>query len=615
MIDLRKNRQSLPAAFALGLCLFSACQQVIIDRTDRSVYRAIEERQRQAVGIVADATIGNETGELPTDNSMYSFVPRPVGAEVPKEFEIKVPEDKPAGSESESDPAPAGSPSSAAASEPSSKVSDAGDSPESEYGEISACIYLESQMPGVVTLRLRQALAYAFRHSREVQNAKEALYVAALDLTLERHLWTPQFVGSIQSEYANYGQVSDFDHAMSAVSELAVTQRLPYGGEVTARVLNSLMRDLGNQVTTGETGNAILEANIPLLRGAGRVAYESRYAAERELVYAVRDYEHFRREYAVRIADEYFVLQERKAAIANAHKSYLSRREDWVKAEFVQRVGRSRDVFEATRARSTFRSAEASLVSAKEQYATGLDRFKIELGMPMNVLLDVVDQNDDRESALFAGLMPETDETASIEVALRFRLDLLNEADRVDDAQRGVTVAKNRILPDLELSGSVTLDTDPEHLNSTSYNTERSTWRAAAEMRLDDRKTERNAYRASLIAFRRAQRDFDQFADEVRADVRAALRRIDQQKNLVDIQAMNVSENALRLEAAQAQYNLGKIGNRDVVEADDDLLAARNDYAQALSAFRSALLAFRRDTGTLRVDESQWSADGLPAID
>src|SRR5207253_9955531 len=130
-------------------------------------------------------------------------------------------------------------------------------------------------------LTLSAALGYAFAHSREFQRAKEDLYLAALALTLERHLWTPQFTGNVSSQYANCGQIRDFDHAMAAVAQVGVEQRLPLGGSVTAKVMDNLMRDLTHHITTGETGQAVLSANIPLLRGAGLVAQESRFQAER----------------------------------------------------------------------------------------------------------------------------------------------------------------------------------------------------------------------------------------------------------------------------------------------------------------------------------------------
>jgi outer membrane protein TolC len=474
---------------------------------------------------------------------------------------------------------------------------------------LSDSVFTEQELElGTATVfTLHDAVEYAFLEAREIQDAREELYLAALDLTLERHLWTPQFVASVQAEYADYGQVRDFDHAMSAVSEVAVSQRLPYGGEVTARVINALMRDLGQHITSGEPGNFILRADIPLLRGAGRVALESRYQSERALIYAVRSFERFRQAFLVEIARDYFDLQQSRASITNAHTSYVSRLDAWRRAYLIATTSKARSIFDEPRARSSFRDAEAALVSSKEQYATALDRFKIRIGMTVDRLLDVVDQQVDRQSREIERLVPEVPEQLAVKVGLRYRLDLINSLDRVDDASRGVVIAENRILPDLDLSGSVSLATDPTHLSSTSYNTERSTWRGMIELRMDDRMSERTAYRQTLIQFRQEQRRHGQLADTVRSDVRRALRRIAQQRNIRDIQEMNVEENVFRREAADARFKLGDATNQDVIDAENDLLAARNRLAGAVAAYRTAILEFHRDVGTLRLgDEEPW---------
>jgi outer membrane protein TolC len=574
------------AAVGLAVAICS-CQQVVIDRADRSVYRAITDRQQRAIGAVSDVHIGTETGALGRNERMYDFVPRSVDSNVPEGFQ-QSPYAEPVGDDEAAAAAvePAGEP------EPSD-ASDVGTSfPEAEATEqlVSPSIFTPEQLERILVFRLSDALNYAFRHARDLQGAKEDLYLAALDLTLERHLWTPQLVAAISAEVSDAGRAGDFDRALTAVSDVAVSQRLPFGGEITARGVGTLMRDLREHVTTGESGQVILEADLPLLRGAGRAAYETRYIAERELIYAVRTYEHFRRSFAVRVAADYFDLQQRQAEINNAYKSYQTRREDWEKADFVNRMGRSRTVFDATRARSSFRSAETALVSAKERYAFALDQFKITIGMPVEELIDVVDQEDDRETEAFDRISTTTEESVAIAAALKYRLDLLNVADAVDDSQRGVRVAKNRILPDLDVTASYTFGSDPDHLSATRFEDDRSAWRGAAELRIDDRKRERNAYRASLIGYRRA------------------LRRVEQQRAILNIQALNVEENKLRLDAAKAQYDLGKIENRDVVEADTDLLTARNLYAVAVAGYRNALLEYRRDTGTLRInEEGEWA--------
>jgi len=604
------NRPTTAAILLIASFPGVGCKSYLIDRTDRGVYRLIEDRQKAALGETSDANIGTESGETGarmdsrTSNEMYSFTPHPTDPAIPEPFR-RPRQDQATNAAAPSQPAADGTELDTAIV-PGDRTQSV-ENQDDNSAQLSESIFTEEERDQVTVFGLRDALAYSMRLAREVQDAKEALYIAALDLTLERHLWTPQFVTSVQTEFADYGQVRDFDRAMSVVSNAAVSQRLPYGGEVTARVINSLMRDLGVHTTSGETGNFILEANIPLFRGAGKVAYESRYVAERELIYAVRIYERFRRTFLVEVAADYFNLQGLKMAIANTYRSYQSRRNDWEKADFISRMGQSKDVFDALRAQDNFRDAEADLVSAKEQYATALDRFKISIGMPVDTLLDVLDQDADEDAKELDDLLPDVDVATAVDVAVRYRLDLLNAADQVDDTRRGVVVAKNRILPDLDAIGSVTLDTDPERLNSASYNTERTTWRGGLELRLDDRKTERNAYRGSLIAMRKAERDFERSEDTVRADVRRAVRQIDQQEKLRTIQTLKVDENELRLEAARAQFDLGKMTNRDVVEAENALLAARNSLARAITGYRNAILAFRRDTETLRVtDDGQW---------
>lgn len=581
----------------LALCaalVVAGCRSLLIDRTDGEVYRLLEDRQQAALGATSDVHIGEESGSIGATDRMYEFNPRAVDSQVPNEFKQPRVSGTAPGAETEDtqEQAEAGAPAAAdvAAVDPVAAMTES--------------IFAPSDLEQVTTFGLHEAVRYAMKHGRNLQSAKEDLYLAALDLTLERHLWTPQFVASVSGnwDYIDPGELPEVeDDAFGAVSDISLSQRLPYGGTVTARVIADLMRDLDQHVTVGESGAAILEAEIPLFRGAGKVAYESRYRAERELIYAARTLERFRREFMVLVAADYFNLQQSKAAIGNTFKAYQSRLADWEKADFFQQVGRSRTIFEAPRAKSSLRQAESQLVSAKERYASALDRFKIVIGMPVGQLLDVMDQESDEAAQAVDVLLPNVSEAVAAETALKYRLDLLNVQDAVDDARRGAVIAQNNILPDLDFTGSVAWDSDPEHLKTSNYNADRSAYHAGLQFRVDDRKTERNAYRASLVLLRRAQRQYEESEDTVRADVQRALRRVAQQENLRRIQALNVEENEFRLQAARAQFDLGKSTNQDVVDAENDLLAARNDLATAVAAYRVAILEFRRDTGTLRL--------------
>lgn len=579
---------AIAACVLLPVC---GCQRWLIDSADREVASLIESRQRASLGMTADARIGRETGRIGSRAEMYSFVPSAMDANVPEPFRRATTPQDPA------DPAE---------TEPTDEFA------VPQASEESPSDAPESPAVAPRPFALSDALAYAMRHSRAYQSAKERLYLAALDLTLERHLWTPRFVTSVLSvDYANFGQVRDFDRAMTAVSTFAVEQRLPYGGEITAQVINTLMRDLGVNTTSGESGQFIITTRLPFLRGAGPVAYEDRYRGERQLIYAVRAFERFRREFLVDVASDYFQLLSLKAQIASAQAQAASLQGFYRREQALADAERIIQI-EADRARVSMLNAENESVNAQERYDTSLDAFKIRLGMPTRTPIDAIEEEIEIAD-------PHVEMQLAVETALKYRLDLLTAGDVIDDARRAVEVARNNMLPQFDLNASMAMNTDPDRTNSASYNAERTTWRASLDFEIPlERKRERNDYRSSLIGLRRAERDFEEFADTVRLEVRRALRRLDQARSTLVIQKKQIEINIFRAAQAEAKLKVGQLpSNRDVVEAQDDLSDARNRYADAQSQFRRVVLEFLRDTGTLRIgDDGKWirydAATGAP---
>lgn len=593
----------------------SGCQQFWIDSADTIGNRIVQKRQQEALGQTSDFKVGDEPGIGSVGSSAYDFVPHPIDSDVPPAFRAATqprPDDSapdaPRASANDSlattdtdanliDPAApdAGEPSTS--SDPPITTETATAGPDIDLESLEN----EPVIENAKTYRLNDTLAYAFRHARDFQSRKEDLYLAALSLMTERQLWTPQVVGEVSGQYANFGQIRDFDQAMTAVSELSATQRLPYGGEVAARVINTLMRDLGEHVTSGESGTVILEANIPLLRGAGRVAYESRYQAERNLIFAVRDFEGARRDLVVDVAGDFFDLLAAKTRIESARTAAkaaindLKRSQALVDAEQIVQV-------EADRARVQYLNRSNDLINARVTYQSLLDRFKVRIGMPTVEAIDVVDE----ELSLYE---PEVTQRAAIETALKYRLDLLNVLDAIDDAKRQVVIARNNFLPQLDIGGSVTLSTDPNQVNSLSFNSERTLWQGFVSLELPiDRREERNVYRASLIDLRRAERAYDLGQDNVRLDVRDAIRQLEQARISMEIQRENIRVNDFRRQQARALFERGRLQSiNDLVDAENDFQSAQNQFAQALANYRLAILTFLRDSGTLRVsDEGTW---------
>lgn len=561
-----------PFLFVAGfgtLLLLGGCHQWFIDDADREVNELIASRQRAALGETHAVEIGAESGHITRTADMYRFAPHPVDADVPEAFKSAT---KPR----------------LEAVEPTTRPF--------ETAEATTQPAARAEV-----FALADCLAYALRYAREYQTAKEDLYLAALALSLERHLWTPQLSGGLSYEFADYGQVRDFDRAMTAIAWLAVEQRLPLGGTVTAQVIDQWMRDLKVHTTSGETGTMILSADIPLLRGAGRVAYESRYQAERNLIYAVRDFERFRRQFLVDIASDYFDLLSARTQIESAQAQVESLAAARDRAMALAEADLQLQL-DADRARIEYSNAQNRVISARESYESSLDQFKIDLGMSTDAPIDLAEE----EIELYE---PEVTEAEAIATALTYRLDLLNVLDGVDDARRGVRIAKNNLLPDFDFSGSVTMNTNPNKPSTVEYNTERTTWRGLLELQLPlDRKQERNDLRSALVELRRAERSYDESRDRVRAEVRRAKRQITLARLTLEIQAEQIAVGEFRAAQAEAMDARGRLAsNRDLIEAQNDLRDARNVFAAARSAYRRTILEFLLATGTLRIgDDGKW---------
>ncbi len=583
------------------LCLpFSACRQ-LVEATDRDVAVLIEERQREALSYNRPTPL-EDTGEpLPQpDRAVYDRNPNPRTTAIPEDFQAGADEEEPA-----APPPGADGPTPAA---PLDAVDNA---------DVSEHLVNDGRAAQPTRFRekaftLTDALAYAQRHRREYQTAKEDLYLAALALTLERHLWTPQFAAELRGVYGNFGEVTDFDQATRFMADLSVSQRLPYGGEFTAAAVSALVRDVKRNITASEGSSITLGLDIPFLRGAGHVAQEDLIQLERALTYAVRSFERFRRSQLVDVAGRYFRLLTAKQRVLDRITSLRNAESDLERTMAWQRAGKS-TVLDTGREEVRMLREQNNLAREREFFRTETDQFKIFIGMPVEerIGLDDLEDIESIEEQIAAGKYPllrvppaANDEQRAVEVALQHRLDLLNRRDQIDDAKRGVAIAKNALLPDLDWTSSLTFDTDPEHYNVVAFEHARATWRTEVLLSMTDRFRERNAYRASLIDLRRTQRSYTDQLERTHAEVLSATNEIRLQTTTVAIQQRNVEVADEQRQFAGKMYELGQIDNRDKVLFEDDYVQALNTLNEAKTARWSALLEFRLATGTLRVDEN-----------
>lgn len=464
-------------------------------------------------------------------------------------------------------------------------------------------------------LDLQDVLAYAIANSRDYRNEKEELFISALSLLIERHLWGPRFFNDFTATFSGTPERGDYDQVSELVNEFRVTHRLPYGGEVSVGALVNLVNVLHSQESGGRSPKQeqdtelVVGMTIPLLRGAGQVAREDLIQAERDLIYATRFFERFRREFFVAVSTDYFGLIASAEGLRNQERALGALEES---AERFQRLAEAGRVpfFDAEQSEVQAISARNDLLSAQERYAFALDQFKIRIGMPIEQRLVL----KPTEVTVPHPLLKEVD---SIQTAYQYRLDLQTTSDLIDDSFRRTRVAKNALLPDLDLFADLSLPTDPDKdeggvdfdLGSAAYATG---FRFGAPL---DRRVEWIQYRQSLIALERSRRSFTLARDQVGLQVRSSIRRIQRAELTLRLQERGVELAERRQQGVL--LNQAEQEPRDIIDAATDLLDAENDRDDAARDLRISILNYLLDTGQMRIGpDGRWLPPGaLVAID
>lgn len=583
-----------------GLGVLAGCD--VVGTTDRQVEALIAMRQKQSLGYGVSADIGHEQPEPRPGREAYDYDPRPSSVDVPPDFEATT--------------QPAGGPAVTSAPAPDAPMTQVADTRPAQPLTRPRRLF-----------KLTDALAYAQRHRREYQTAKEDLYLSALALTLERHLWTPIFAANLRTVYGNYGQVRDFDQAMRFVADLEISQRLPYGGEFTAEMISTLIRDVKRSITASEDSVVRLGLRVPFLRGAGHVARETLIQLERELTYSVRTFERFRRQQLVTVAQDYFDLLRVKQRVIDSGESVKRFQAAVDQATALESIGKG-TILDRQRAEADRLSAENDLANAREEFRSRADQFKITIGMPVDepLALEELETIESIERQVAGGRYPilrpppaVEEEQLALGVALERRLDLLTQRDRIDDARRGVAISRNALLPDLEWTGSVQWDTDPEEYRLGGFHFDSTTWRTELVLELPlERKAEQNALRRALIDVRQSQRNTQDAEERVRAEVRSVLNLIRLADTSLEIQRRRLEVARSQKEYAEYRFSeIGDIDNRDLLDAERELLSAQNQVNSAKTSRWNLLLQFRLATETLHIDEEgvQYEDDELPPED
>ena len=462
------------------------------------------------------------------------------------------------------------------------------------------------------TLTIEDALKLSVEQSRRYQAAKETLYLTALTLTGQRHEFSPQFLGTLAG---NVARGSDGEVSADGSGAVGVTQLLKSGGRLGVTLANDVLR-----YYTGDPRASIfssLSVNLaqPLLRGFGRnnPQVEALTQAERNVVYAVRNFGFFQNEFALEIVNDYFALLAQQQNIQNRYTNYLGRLQSTKRLE--ARAHDREQLADVDQVRQAELTAKNNYVNSVALYRNALDQFKIKLGLPVGEKL-TLDPNHLREietnGLVTASLEPET----AYRYAVSNQVNILTAIDRFEDSKRKIRVAADRLRAELNLIGNASLPTDDSE-DYTKFDPDK--FRAGVGLQLNlpfDRLSERNTYRATLVSFESELRSLTLTLDNLKDGIQSGLRTLDQrrqnyeiQKNALELANRRVRSTTLLLEAGRAEV-------RDLVDSQDAQISTQTAVTAAQVDYQQTRLELLLQIGALdsSVDKF-WLRDQLAALD
>lgn len=479
---------------------------------------------------------------------------------------------------------------------------------------------------GARALSLESALALAIHYSRSYQSRKEQLYLSALNLTLSRHRFTPIFnaEGNInyggETERAVAYQLNQATGLLEPVvsDSLVEQQRIAANGTLlgadwlirgVGELSASLTADFIRFVTGGPQTLSQSQLNAsftrPLLQNAAfKAEMEALTQDERQVLYDLRDFTRYRKDFAVQIATAYYGVLGSRDAARNNFLNLKSSRKNAERSRALAQEGRITQS-DLGRLEQQELTAESSWINAIRNYQQALDNFKLQLGLSVDANLVLEDR--ELERLQIRDFKLSVDE--SIRIALVARLDYLNVKDELGDAGRKVDVAISALKPRVDFVSTVNMSSNPDRTGGLQMpDPQRYSWSAGALVDPGlDRLPQRNNYRTALITRERARRAVDEQEDQIKLQVRDSWRTLDQAKRNYEISEIGVTIAQRRVEEQNLLAELGRAKALDQVDAENSLNDSKNQRTQALVTHTIARLQFWDNLGILYIkDNGQW---------
>lgn len=430
-----------------------------------------------------------------------------------------------------------------------------------------------------IHLNLEQAVDLAFRNNRTLMFSADSVQISGYSLEGAK----VEF--EIQPEpNVDVGWNSETHHWDKNL-RMDVTRKLKEGTQLGVG-LNT------NMTSTQNTSDLDFSITQPLLKGFGRsIVTNLLVDAERSVIASERSYALARDGLAVDVIRQYYEIV-RQQKIIEINETGLKREElvlELAKARLTVGLASRLDV---SRAEIRVQQSKEGLINARRSLGDAQDSFKVLLNLPVSVDLE---------------LLPEIDyppfnivESEAIATAMTYRLDLIETSDQIWDSKRDLKVAKNNLLPGLNLVVGYNLSGVGDTVGRSFDFKESSLFFGFQPSDTGlNRKRQRADYKTAQVSVAARKRSYDLLVDIIMREVRDGIRALENRFENIPIQQKALDEAKNGLDVANERFKRNLADNFDIVNAEASLLTAEVGLITAISDYIIEHTRFRRTLGTL----------------
>lgn len=246
--------------------------------------------------------------------------------------------------------------------------------------------FLDLDKDGNLVLNSDKSVELGLLNSRLYQTQLENLYLTSLRLTLDRFEFDCHWFFRNNTFYQHSGSssVPTESNTLTNNTELGFTKAFASGGQLLADLANTYVFEYTGPDNYTVSSNFLFTFTQPLLRQAGRmVRLEALTQGERDVLYAIRDFAHFRRTFSVDLTMQtgFLGLLRALQTIRNQEQNLVSQEQNLHLTEGLFALGQV-SVIQIDQAFQSYQNARSQLIVAQASFASAVDNFVFRLGLP-----------------------------------------------------------------------------------------------------------------------------------------------------------------------------------------------------------------------------------------